>query len=173
MVRQQLGAKNLKTSFVGTLRGIFRQEGLRGCYRGIEAALLREMSYSTLRFGLYEPLRDAMEDTPEKNASVFGEDWAGVVRVAKRALAGCTAGGIASAIASPTDLLKIRAQSDLTLPVPSLVHHVRLIASQPGGPVKPFYEGVSATISRAVVLGATKMVTYNEVPQPVVTQAHK
>ena len=163
MVRQQLLPKGQRTNFLRALGGIWSAEGLRGCYRGIEAALLREMSYSTLRFGLYEPLRDAMHDTPAANAATpLGPDYAGAVRVAKRAFAGCAAGGIASAIASPTDLLKIRAQKDTRLPVPSLLSYVRAIAGQPGGPVAPFYEGVSATISRAVVLGATKMVTYNE-----------
>ena len=164
MVRQQLVAYGgHKLSFLNTLRSIAANEGLRGLYRGIEAGLLREMSYSTLRFGLYEPLRDAMNDNAAANAAAFGEDMAGAVRVAKRAFAGCAAGGIASAIASPTDLLKVRAQSDMTLPIPGLGHFVRKVAAQPSGPVRPFYEGVSATISRAVVLGATKMVTYNEV----------
>jgi len=163
MVRQQLLKSGTKTNLVSALTGIVQAEGVRGLYRGIEAALLREMSYSALRFGLYEPIRDAMDDTHAANARVAGEDWAGTVRFAKRAFAGSVAGGIASAIASPTDLLKIRAQSDLTQPIPGIAHFVRKIAAQPGGPIKPFYEGVSATISRAVVLGATKMVTYNEV----------
>lgn len=51
---------------------------------------------------------------------------------------------------------------DTTVPIPNLAHYVRAISSSPGGPIKPFYEGVSATITRAVVLGATKMTVYNE-----------
>jgi solute carrier family 25 protein 14/30 len=46
------------------------------------------------------------------------------------------------------------------------MHYVRLVAAGPGGGrgggLAAFYEGVSLTIGRAVVLGATKMVTYNE-----------
>jgi hypothetical protein len=104
-----------------------------------------------------------MTDTPEANSAIAGPEWQSVVRVAKRALAGCAAGGIASAIASPTDLLKIRAQSDTKLPIPRIGYYFLKVKNSPGGPIKPFYEGVTATISRAVVLGATKMVTYNEV----------
>ena len=55
---------------------------------GMTAAILREMSYSTLRFGLYEPIRDALDDKPETNAALFGEEMAGVVRIAKRMFAG-------------------------------------------------------------------------------------
>ena len=69
----------------------------------------------------------------------------------------------ASAIASPTDLIKIRCQKDTTIPIPSFMTYVRAISAQPGGPIMPFYEGVSLTITRAVVLGATKMTVYNEV----------
>ena len=164
MVRQPITPTNQAVLPLGpTLLGLLRSEGLAGAYRGISAGILREMSYSTLRFGLYEPLRDAMNDTPEANAAVLGDGFSGAVRIAKRMFAGCAAGGIASAIASPTDLVKISMMRDQATPVPGLGHYLREIAARPNGPIKPFYEGVSATISRAVVLGATKMAVYNEI----------
>lgn len=161
MVRQQLGLGT--GTFLGTLSSIGRDEGVGGMYRGFTAAFIREMSYSTIRFGLYEPLRDLMHDNPKDNAALLGDDWAGAVRVLKRMFSGCTAGGIASAIATPTDVLKTRAQSDLVRPIPGFVHYVKQIAGQPNGPILSFYEGISAVITRAVVLGATKMTVYNEV----------
>ena len=57
---------------------------------GITAAILREMSYSTLRFGMYEPIRDAINDKPEANSALLGEDMAGFVRVGKRMFAGAS-----------------------------------------------------------------------------------
>jgi len=34
------------------------EEGMRrGVYKGIEASMMREGSYSTLRLGLYEPIK--------------------------------------------------------------------------------------------------------------------
>ena len=39
---------------------VMRTDGLRGLYRGFSAAAAREMSYSTLRFGLYEPTKRAL-----------------------------------------------------------------------------------------------------------------
>ena len=199
MVRQQLATAAERRGLIAS-PAIARQEGLRALYRGIEAALIREMSYSTLRFGLYEPLKNLMNENDEANAAFAGEKWAPTVRIAKRMASGCTAGGIASAIASPTDLIKVsnvyryslraaaddpalnveltaprncvrpphrpaqvRAMKDTVVPIPNLMHYVRTISASPGGPIKPFYEGVSATITRAVVLGATKMTVYNEV----------
>lgn len=107
MVRQQLATGADRKGLISSLRSIVRAEGLRSLYRGIEAALIREMSYSTLRFGLYEPLRNLMHENHEANAAVAGPEWAPTVRIAKRVVSGCTAGGIASAIASPTDLIKV------------------------------------------------------------------
>ena len=40
---------------------------LAGLYRGFSAAAIREMSYSSLRFGLYEPIKIALG--ADKNAS--------------------------------------------------------------------------------------------------------
>lgn len=166
MVRQQLTPGGVAVrGFGSTLGLIASKEGMTGLYRGITAATLREMSYSTLRFGLYEPLRDVMHDDPQSNAALLGDRFTTVVRVCKRMLSGCLAGGIASAIASPTDMVKISMQSDKAMPVPDMTHYLREISGRPGGPIKPFYEGVSATITRAVVLGATKMVVYNEVKE--------
>ena len=36
---------------------IGKEEGVRGLWRGTGAALLREASYSSIRMGLYEPLK--------------------------------------------------------------------------------------------------------------------
>ena len=109
MVRQQLASNAERQGFFASLTTIIRSEGSRSLYRGIEAAILREMSYSTLRFGLYEPFRNFMNDNDAANAAVAGPQWASAVRIMKRMVSGCTAGGIASAIASPTDLIKVYA----------------------------------------------------------------
>mmetsp|Transcript_30319 Transcript_30319/g.96756 ORF Transcript_30319/g.96756 Transcript_30319/m.96756 type:complete len:347 (-) Transcript_30319:98-1138(-) len=164
MVRQQLTPKGEAVPSMPVMFSrIFKAEGVSGLYRGISAGILRECSYSTIRFGLYEPIRDVLNDNPKANRALLGDDLEGAVRIGKRVLAGCSAGGLASALASPTDLIKISMQRCETLPVPSIFKYIRDIAGRPGGPIMPFYEGVSATVSRAVVLGATKMAVYNEI----------
>ena len=97
MVRQQLAAMaGDPQPFVGMVRAIHGAEGVRGLYRGFSAAALREMSYSTLRFGLYEPIKIVMGAGVQN--SPF---WINV-------LAGITSGTFAAAVASPTDLITIR-----------------------------------------------------------------
>lgn len=44
----------------GMFRGlitIFREEGIRGWCGGLAPSMLREASYSTLRMGLYDPIK--------------------------------------------------------------------------------------------------------------------
>jgi hypothetical protein len=50
--------------FFKSLVRIGREEGVKGLWRGTGAALLREASYSSIRMGLYDPL---------KHVRVFGE----------------------------------------------------------------------------------------------------
>ena len=48
-----------KASMSRTLSLIFKEEGFgsRGLYKGFSASLLREMTYSSMRLGFYEPLK--------------------------------------------------------------------------------------------------------------------
>ena len=149
MVRQQLATN--QQNMLRTVQHIVRTEGAPALYRGFAAAGMRELSYSSLRFGLYEPIKKSL-----------GAEDPATTPFYKKVLAGLLAGAFASAVASPTDLLKIRAQA-ATGPSESVVAHARAIAK---GPAKPwplnFYRGVSATIVRASCLGATKMATYDQ-----------
>ena len=44
----------VKPSLVSTTTRIVRQEGLFALYNGLTASLLRQLTYSTTRFGMYE-----------------------------------------------------------------------------------------------------------------------
>ena len=58
----------------------------------------RELSYSSLRFGLYEPIRDKFAEMGPSNSSAY--------RMTTRIVSGCSAGGLAAVIACPFELLK-------------------------------------------------------------------
>ncbi len=38
-----------------------REEGLGGLYKGLTPALLRQAVYSSVRMGVYEPIRDVIQ----------------------------------------------------------------------------------------------------------------
>ena len=71
--------------------------GRRGICKGIEATAIREASYSTMRIGLYEPIKRAMGADDYQNVT----NW-------KKYASGAIAGMIGSGLANPADLIKTR-----------------------------------------------------------------
>ena len=151
MVQQQLaGMRGEKPmGMMAQTASIWRSEGLRGLYRGFSAAALREATYSSLRFGLYEPLKVAMDTSGGTEE----------LPVWKKVTAGLVAGAGAAAIASPTDLLMIRMAASKQFPPPSMFQVGREVIATEG--VMGLYKGLGTTVARAAVLGATKMATYD------------
>eukprot|EP01047_Picozoa_sp_COSAG01_P021780 COSAG01_NODE_1275_length_10938_cov_100.784482_4_plen_326_part_00 len=144
MVRQQLAKTGQTGNLLSMTRKIAREEGIRALYRGYSAAMVREFTYSSLRFGLYEPIKNLI--------GAGGRDapfW-------KKIVAGLSTGALAASLMSPTDLVKIRMQKQ-TGPFHSIAHHVRDLMSQPPGGIRSLYLGVGTTVTRAAVLGATKV----------------
>lgn len=80
---------------------IVREQGVLTLYNGISASLLRQLTYSTTRFGLYEVGRGQL--TPDSGF------------IGKVLLAGASgaAGGL---IGTPADMVNVRMQNDVKLP---------------------------------------------------------
>jgi len=151
MVRQQLAsaASGAEPSFVATLTGLYSSEGMLGLYRGFQSAAFREMTYSSLRFGLYEPIKGLLGASGPNSAP-----WQNVA-------SGLLAGTIAAAVASPTDLLTARQMR----PGPHLgmVETARAVVGESG--VRGLYRGIDTTVTRAAILGGTKMGCYDTTKQ--------
>ncbi|XP_061637190.1 dicarboxylate carrier SLC25A8-like isoform X3 [Phyllopteryx taeniolatus] len=88
----------------GTIFTIRRTEGARGLYNGLVAGLHRQMSFASVRVGLYDSM---------KQFYGRGSENAGI---AARLLSGCTTGALAVALAQPTDVVKVRFQAQVRLP---------------------------------------------------------
>ena len=133
MVRQQLAsaASGAEPSFVATLTGLYSSEGVLGLYRGFQSAAFREMTYSSLRFGLYEPIKGLLGASGPNSAP-----WQNVA-------SGLLAGTIAAAVASPTDLLTARQMR----PGPHLgmIQTARAVVGESG--VRGLYRGIDTTVT--------------------------
>ena len=138
------------TGFAQGFRVVVADEGLLALYKGWWPAAAREMLYSSLRFGLYAPVKGLLGSEDPRDTPFW-----------KKLFAGGFAGGLGSGIANPTDLVKIRQQADASVSNPkSVMAHARDIYRADG--VLGFWKGASTTIVRAVVLGSTKLATYDE-----------
>ena len=82
-----------------------KKDGVKGFYRGLDAAFTRQIFYTTTRLGIYNKLFNGWK---EKKGSELS--------FAQKSVCSVTAGFIGSIIGTPPDLILIRMQSDSTLP---------------------------------------------------------
>lgn len=79
---------------------IVTTEGIRGLYKGIPAAWLREGTYSGIRLGLYEPFKYLLGETDPRNTPLW-----------MKFAAGSMSGAVGSVVGNPFDMLKVRMQA--------------------------------------------------------------
>lgn len=101
------GGKGL--GYMGMLSHIAKTEGLGSLFlRGMTPSMIREMTYSSVRMGLYEPIRNAI--SPEgRTFSKFVLSYCFLaMSLSAKILAGFLSGALGSAFVNPADLIKVR-----------------------------------------------------------------
>ncbi|XP_049295604.1 mitochondrial uncoupling protein Bmcp [Anopheles funestus] len=133
---------------------ISRQEGVKALYSGIWPAVLRQATYGTIKFGTYYTLKKVATDRG------LLHDKAGNENLWCNAACATMAGAISSAIANPTDVLKVRMQvhgrgtSDV-----GLLRCFREIYVHEG--LRGLWRGVGPTAQRAAVIAAVELPVYD------------
>lgn len=132
---------------------IYKQEGLRSLYSGIAPAILRQSLYGTLKFGSYYSLKNMIvthyydDDCVQENM---------YINVSCAALAGA----FSSALANPTDVLKVRMQVQGKGPNRIPLHKCFYEIYRCEG-VKGLYRGVVPTSQRAMTIAAVELPVYD------------
>lgn len=139
-------------TFSATFRSILRNEGIRGLFRGITPSMLREASYSSIRMGLYEPARQFVAPGKPLNE----------ISLWQKIVAGFFSGGVGSAIANPTDLIKIRFQARRP-DQPKLYRNTfdAFLQIYRADGLRGLYKGVGPTTLRAAVLTSAQLASYD------------
>lgn len=120
-------------------------------YLRLFASLMREGSYSTIRLGAYEPLKVLFGATDPARTPLW-----------KKVVAGAISGTIGSAIATPTDLVKVRFQAagpGTKPPYKNTFYGFAEIARTEG--VRGLWTGVGPTVQRAAILTASQIPSYD------------
>ena len=143
------GGRNYKQLGVaGSVRIIAAEEGVGAFWKGIGAAWMREASYTSLRLGLYGPIKTAMG--LKKDSSFF-----------LKFLAGGLAGALGSTVGNPFDVVKTRMMAAEGKAIPSMGATFSELYKAQG--MAGFYRGLQANVMRAVVLNGTKMACYDQI----------
>eukprot|EP00562_Extubocellulus_spinifer_P029665 CAMPEP_0178710980 /NCGR_PEP_ID=MMETSP0699-20121125/18082_1 /TAXON_ID=265572 /ORGANISM="Extubocellulus spinifer, Strain CCMP396" /LENGTH=231 /DNA_ID=CAMNT_0020359589 /DNA_START=205 /DNA_END=901 /DNA_ORIENTATION=+ len=145
--RIQISSEYGALGMVGSTKKIIGGEGVTALWKGVNAAWLREASYTSLRLGLYEPCKVAFGcTTPETTTFV------------KKFAAGSAAGALGSLAGNPFDVLKTKMMASEAAGTPSIVGTAKELLSKQG--LAGFYRGIDSNIMRAMVLNGTKMACY-------------
>lgn len=150
MQGQKLDAKHAELKYRGMidcLLKISRQEGVSALYAGIWPAVLRQATYGTIKFGTYYSLKKLV-------IRQYGNET-----VTLNVACAVTAGAVSSAIANPTDVLKVRMQIRGSHGNVSLVGCFKDVYTQEG--ISGLWKGVNPTAQRAAVIAAVELPVYD------------
>ncbi|XP_023160968.1 mitochondrial uncoupling protein Bmcp [Drosophila hydei] len=133
---------------------ISREEGLRALYSGIWPAVLRQATYGTIKFGSYYTLKKLANERGLLTHSDGSE------RVWSNIICAAGAGAISSAIANPTDVLKVRMQvhgkGTDKLGLFGCFQEIYKFEGMRG-----LWRGVGPTAQRAVVIASVELPVYD------------
>jgi solute carrier family 25 oxoglutarate transporter 11 len=138
-------------------REIVKERGFGYLYHGLSSALIRQITYTTTRMGIYKSLFNNYQQTH------------GSVNLLWKSIFGLTAGLIGSVVGNPADLILIRMQADSNLPVEQRRNYTGFfnafsrIISEEGVPA--LWRGATPTIVRAMVLNFAMLGPFDEVKE--------
>ncbi|KAI0137253.1 putative mitochondrial dicarboxylate protein [Xylariales sp. AK1849] len=152
-VRLQLRSGDAPRTMVGTFGYIVRNEGALGLYSGLSASLLRQMTYSTVRFGVYEELKQRY--TPEGGKP-------SLPLLITLSLASGFLGGISG---NAADVTNVRMQQDRALPANQQRHYkhgldgmFRMLRQEGAA---SWFRGVWPNSVRAALMNASQLASYD------------
>jgi len=155
-VRGEAGAKNLSPFDVA--REIRADGGIKSFYKGLDSALVRQMTYTTARFGIYLNVTQYMQNNlPEGQKTISFK---------QRCIASVMAGGLGAIVGNPADLALIRMQTDKTLPKEEMRNYKNVgdafsrIVREEG--FFSLFKGVGPTMVRAMALNLGMLGPYDQ-----------
>ncbi|MES1916528.1 MAG: hypothetical protein MHM6MM_008348 [Cercozoa sp. M6MM] len=137
---------------------IVSNEGAKGLYKGMSAAILRQMFYSGSRIALYTPIRNfLLHNSNESN-------YAGLYA------AGAFAGALGAMVGVPFDAAKTRLQSDKTGKVYGNSTRRALSSAYAQG-WRGLFVGTLPTVQRSMVVNGVELGTYDMAKRLVVSSS--
>jgi len=142
--------------FIGTMKTVSSEEGVAALYNGLTAGLQRQVVFAGLRIGLYVPVRTliAGELKPGENPTL-----------ATKILAAMATGTIGISVANPTDLVKVRLQSQRSAdPSKPKLYNGTIDCyrkTYAAGGLPGFWVGIVPNILRNSVINAAEIASYD------------
>jgi len=148
--RLQIQGKEVKyRGAFHTIFTVFREEGMTSLYKGLCPALLRQAVYGTIKYGLYDTAKVLyLSVNPKSKDSNLMNIFCAVI-----------AGSVSSAIATPTDVVKVRMQARSAHSRGSLLAVFLDIARKEG--CAGLFRGMMPTAQRSGVVAGVQLPVYD------------
>ncbi|KAK2813499.1 hypothetical protein FQN49_008297 [Arthroderma sp. PD_2] len=153
-VRLQTRGPNDPTGMLRTIVHVCKNDGFLGLYSGLSASVLRQLTYSTTRFGIYEELKSRVNKSSSSPPSLLT-----LIAMAS------VSGFIGGLVGNPADVLNVRMQSDAALPPEKrrnykhAFHGLSQMIRSEG--ISSAFRGVWPNSARAVLMTASQLATYD------------
>ncbi|KAK5120244.1 hypothetical protein LTR85_006450 [Meristemomyces frigidus] len=132
---------------------IVKADGVPGLYRGLSASLLRQITYSTTRFGVYEELKEVF------TTGVASPSLPALIAMAS------TSGFLGGIAGNPADIMNVRMQNDASHPPAERRNYKHAIdgltrmVREEG--FYSLFRGVWPNSLRAVLMTASQLASYD------------
>ncbi|OXV11429.1 hypothetical protein Egran_00811 [Elaphomyces granulatus] len=152
-VRLQTQASQASKGMLSTFVHVVKHDGFLGLYSGLSASILRQLTYSTTRFGAYEELKSyfTTSSSPPGLPTLIAM--------------GCISGFLGGLVGNPADVLNVRMQSDAALPPEQRRNYrhafhglVQMVRSEGAGSL---FRGVWPNSARAVLMTVSQLASYD------------
>lgn len=161
-VKKQPGSNVANQSVVRTIISGVRANGVTSLYGGIAAGLQRQIAFSSVRFGIYDSVKEFYMHL--FNVTHDGKN------IPIRILAGTTTAFVAVGMFQPTEVVKIRMQaqasaSKMDRRYVSTLHAYRHLFQ---GGIPEAWRGIGANATRLGVVNVSELVTYDVVKEMII-----
>lgn len=147
--------------FVTILSSLVKNDGIGSVYKGVDAAIGRQLVYGTARIGLHRYISDKMVEMNEGKPINFG----------MKTLSGMASGSIAVCIGTPFDIALVRLQSDSMAPLADRKNYknvfdalTRTVKEEGAGAL---YKGLAPNILRGMSMNVGMLACYDQAKEVV------
>ena len=147
-----------KDGLVSMAKKVVANDGVLGLYSGISASILRQLTYTTVRFGLYEI-----------GSSKLLEGRDDCLPFWQKTAVGCASGFIGGIAGNPADMVNVRMQNDMKLSKEMRRNYSHAfnglyrVAVEDG--VRTLFAGVTMTATRGLLMTMGQVAVYDQTKQ--------
>lgn len=148
-------------SFPSLLKSMVKEQGFTSIYKGVDAAIGRQMVYGTARIGLHRSFSDKLVEMNDGKPINF----------LVKTLSGMASGSIAVCIGTPFDIALVRLQSDSMAPANERRNYKNvfdaLIRTTREEGIGALYKGIFPNILRGMSMNVGMLACYDQAKEMV------